>query len=132
MIMSIKSVSYDTLLLIRVIFKAIIILRLDVLFQFPNSQYTVSKDVRMFCQNWWIYCASPIALRLSDAFKSWRTMRLSRLWCLCSGNSALESFALHKMLGLKTISRRFVRRQLSCPADDNYLGRFWLKNGLLF
>jgi hypothetical protein len=51
MIMSIKSVSYDTLLLIRVIFKAIIILRLDVLFQFPNSQYTVSKDVRMFCQN---------------------------------------------------------------------------------
>ena len=45
MIMSIKSVSYDTLFIIMTISKATKTLRLDVLFQFPDRKYTVVKPI---------------------------------------------------------------------------------------
>jgi hypothetical protein len=44
--MSIKSVSYDTLLVIMAISKATKTLRLDVLFQFINSEYSSFWPVR--------------------------------------------------------------------------------------
>ena len=46
MFMSIQSVSYDTLLVIMTISKATKTLRLDVLFQFINSEYSSFWPVR--------------------------------------------------------------------------------------